>query len=210
MKNIILGIVVSFIIIACSDTSGKIKIINKSQNPIYYSVQDQNIQTIEGSTEPNYNSNTEHLDIGEKFIFWGDMDKYVNIYLEGETFLMHDYTESEYTTTTKIRIDDGFTRKLYIEPNHAGFKIINNLNQPITEIWRSQQDGFDLTSTNYLDSVSVIESGEEFFKQIPYSLEDEEIYHGFKFVTPNETYNYDYSNPSYNLLKDEQEIFVLE
>ncbi|MBN1327352.1 MAG: hypothetical protein JW996_05320, partial [Candidatus Cloacimonetes bacterium] len=79
------------LLLGCS-TEGKIKIINRTQHNLYFSVKGEDY-ILEGATpemlaEGQGNSRTISIDTGNKFLFTEPDSKKVKVDIEGETFAL--------------------------------------------------------------------------------------------------------------------------
>ena len=85
---------------------------------------------MEGSEniDPTY---TVNINTGSQFLFWGDGKTKVDMFMEGETFMMQDSNpdgtpSGYYYTETTLTVKSNETLKIYCDPTHAGVKLINN------------------------------------------------------------------------------------
>ena len=127
MKKLIIPILVIIILAGCS-TEGDIKIINRTNHNLYFSIKG-NDYMLEGSetSDPNM---TISVDTGKQVLFYSEDYVNVDLYLEGETFMMQDAINGipieEYFTETTLQVIPKETLKVYCDPTHAGVKLINN------------------------------------------------------------------------------------
>jgi len=165
MKKLILGLLFLAILAGCS-TEGKIKVTNRTKNNLYLNVKG-NDYTIPGATEEMINddkgtSKTVSFDTGKKFLMFAPDETDIDLYLVGETFLMHDND-----TLTTVQVEPNETYRVYADPTHAGVKLINNSELDITELKSTQIfDPDDETENDTRILSTNIPAGTEFFKQL--------------------------------------------
>jgi hypothetical protein len=128
MKKIFLFILPIIILAGCS-TEGDIKIINRTDHYLYFTIEG-NDYILEGSPDSDP-SKSITVDTGSQFLFLGDGTTEVDMTLEGETFMMQlanpdGFPSGEYYTETTLNVPANETLKIYCEPTHAGVKLINN------------------------------------------------------------------------------------
>ena len=127
MKKFLAPILLIIILAGCS-TEGDIKIINRTNHNLYFSIKG-NDYMLEGSetSDPNM---TISVDTGKQFLFYIENYVDVDLYMEGETFMMQDAINGipieEYFTETTLQVIPKETLKVYCDPTHAGVKLINN------------------------------------------------------------------------------------
>ena len=121
--------ILSIIILAGCSSEGDIKIINRTNHYLYFTIEGSDY-ILAGSpdTDP---SKTITIDTGSQFLFLGNETIKVDMSLEGETFMMqwanNDGSPSgDYYTETTLNVPANEVLKIYCEPTHAGVKLINN------------------------------------------------------------------------------------
>jgi len=136
MKKFLVLTLLIIIIAGCS-SEGDIKMINRTDHSLYFTIKG-NDYILEGS-ENSDTKMTVSVDTGEKFLFYNEGIIEVDMYLEGETFMMQYATIGgqpigEYFTETTLQVKPSETLKVYCDPTHAGVKLINNSNQNIIDL----------------------------------------------------------------------------
>jgi hypothetical protein len=134
MKKLFVPVLMMIIIVGCS-TEGDIKLINRTDHSLYFTIKG-NDYILEGS-ETNDPSKTVSVDTGKKFIFYDEGAVKVDMHLEGETFMMQDATVGGqpigvYFTETTLQVNPSETLKIYCDPTHAGAKLVNNSTEDVT------------------------------------------------------------------------------
>lgn len=127
MKKLIIPILLIIILAGCS-TEGDIKIINRTDHSLYFTIKG-NDYILEGS-ETSDPDMTISVNTGKQFLFYGGDYMEIDLRLEGETFMMQDAINGipieEYFTETTLQVKPKETLKIYCDPTHAGVKLINN------------------------------------------------------------------------------------
>jgi len=135
MKKLIIPILLIIILAGCS-TEGDIKIINRTDHCLYFTIKG-NDYTLEGSetSDPNM---TISVDTGKRFLLYGEDYVEIDLHLEGETFMMQDAINGipieEYFTETTLQVRPNETLKIYCDPTHAGVKLINNFAADVIDL----------------------------------------------------------------------------
>ena len=135
MKKVLFPFALLIIIIAGCSTEGDIKIINRTDHRLYFTIKG-NDYVLEGS-ETSDPSKTVSVRTGKEFIFYSKDHVEVDLHLEGETFMMQDATingqpTGVYFTETTLQVKPKETLKVYCDPTHAGVKLINNFTEEVT------------------------------------------------------------------------------
>ena len=181
MKKVILIIIPILILLGCS-TEGDLKIINKTNHNIYFTVKG-NDYILEGATDTTYPDTTITLDSGKKFLFFEGDGKRVNLLLEGETFMMQHADNSgvgtgEFVTETEVTIKPDETTKIYTWPaTHASVKVINNSGKDIIDFF--YYTSYDPTLVFMTDDIP---DGETYYSRLDYTTNQNWFYYEFKIV----------------------------
>lgn len=123
MKKIVILSMFTLLLIACSG-EGKLKIINRTSNHIFFSVDNQDY-VINGSENLSKPENISiKLDAGSDFPDAPQKTYFLEI--EGETFAIYDYNQQVDVKGTEITIEADKTTSVYCDPNYACLRI-NNL-----------------------------------------------------------------------------------
>lgn len=185
MKFFLIITFILMILFGCS-TEAEINIINRTNNNLYVGI-DNELYTLEGSVISNPNISFT-IDTGKKYPF---MDETTNVemYLEGETFMMqvadsHGYTQDDFHVTTVLQIEQGETRNIYCDPTHAGFKVYNNFDKIINSVkYYSNNDEIEHVCATNLEMDNFI------YQQLIYYMPGDTIYYTFKLEFADETEN---------------------
>ncbi len=135
------------ILIGCS-SEGDIKIINRTEHNLYFSISSNNY-ILEGSSDSNP-SETISIETGRYIpILENDQTK-VNLHLEGETFMMQEASQGTplgiFYTDTSLYLKPNETLKIYCDPTHAGVKLINNSQLVVNDFYYYTQKTDSLVS----------------------------------------------------------------
>jgi hypothetical protein len=198
MKNIILFFIISTLYIGCS-TEANIKIINRTDNNLYFGFDGDNY-ILEGSEDED-TAMEFSFDTGTKSIF-SEKIKKVNLYLEGETFLMqlsdpYGAGQGAYYTETELELKQDETRKIYCDPTHAGVKVINDFDQMIRKV-KYTANNLDTLYTVITD----LDIDEFDFYQLKYYSLGDTIWYSFQVEFNDGTIN-SYGGEGNLLEKDE-------
>ena len=109
------------ILITACESGGKIRIINRSSFPVYVSVENGSEMVIAAGGVRNY-----EVDTDTQSFLTGVVEKGVRVRLVGETFQIYNEYNHSYVDTTMVYVRAGKTLPIYIDPNRASIKIINN------------------------------------------------------------------------------------
>jgi hypothetical protein len=148
MMKLLIPFLLIIILAGCS-TEGDIKIINRTDHSLYFTIKG-NDYILEGSetSDPNM---TVSVDTGKQFLFYIEDYVEVDLHLEGETFMMQDATISGqpigiYFTETTLQVKPKETLKIYCDPTHAGVKLINNFTEDVIDLAYYTDDSDTLIS----------------------------------------------------------------
>ncbi len=179
MKKLIPLILLIIIVAGCS-TEGDIKFINRTEHPLYFTVKGDDY-ILEGSEDvDDPNTKSISIDTGSKFLFWGGDTEKVDLYLEGETFLMQEADlygnpSGLYTAETTLQVEPDETTKIYCDPTHAGVKLVNSSLSNIIEFSYSSNYGNYITIND-----DDIPPGESFWARLNPSSPDNTIFYSFR------------------------------
>lgn len=176
MKKALFPLLLIIIIAGCS-TEGDIKIINRTNHSLYFTIKG-NDYTLEGS-ETSDPDMTISVGTGKQFLFYSEDYVEVDIHLEGETFMMQDAINGipieEYFTETTLQVIPKETLKVYCDPTHAGVKLINNYTENVINLAYFTDDSDIL--------ISIIEQpiivGDSAWSRLTATAEDDSISYSF-------------------------------
>ena len=130
---LILGLAAILLMLSACESGGKLQVFNRCSYPAYIKV-----ENIEQKTIPAGESVSINIDTDTQNIFTGEVKKKLPIWLVGETFSIFDEYQNAYLDSTWIEVKAGKTYSIYLNPNRASVKVINNSDQIISwaEIWQ--------------------------------------------------------------------------
>ncbi len=190
MKKLILGLLLLVVLAGCS-TEGKIKVINRTKNNLYFSLKGDDY-TIPGATEEMINddkgtSKTVSFDTGTKFLMFAPDDTEIELYLEGETFLMNSGE-----TLTTVEVEPNETYRVYADPTHACVIVKNSSGLDIIELKSTQifsETNPDVNDTRIL--TNNIPTGTEYYKQLVFVADnaptDDRFFYQFEVTFTDST-----------------------
>lgn len=207
MKKIFLFILPIIILAGCS-TEGDIKIINRTDHYLYFTIKGSNY-ILEGSPDSDP-SKTITVDTGNQFLFLGDDATKVDMTLEGETFMMQlanlDGSPSgEYYTETTLNVPANEVLKLYCEPTHAGVKLVNNSEVNVIDFSYYTDDSDSLVA---LIDYPIL-SGDSIWSRLKATTAYDSVIYSFVIEYQNGWFDTSYVNYD-NLIVDEQLRIELE
>ena len=202
MKKVLFPFILLIIIITGCSTEGDIKIINRTNHNLYFTIKG-NDYTLEGSetSDPNM---TVSVSTGKQFLFYIEDYVEVDLHLEGETFMMQDATISGqpigiYFTETTLQVKPKETLKVYCDPTHAGVKLINNFAIDVVNFAYYTDDS--ATPISIIDSPIV--TGDSVWSRLTATTANDLITYSFIIEFENGFIDSSFMNVD-NLIVDEQ------
>lgn len=130
---LILGLAAMLLMLSACESGGKLQVFNHCSYPAYIKVENMEQKTIPAGESVSFN-----IDTDTQNIFTGEVKKKLPIWLVGETFSIFDEYQNAYLDSTWIEVKAGKTYSIYLNPNRASVKVINNSDQIISwaEIWQ--------------------------------------------------------------------------
>ena len=175
---IIPGLAVILLLFSACASGGKLQIFNHCSYPAYIRVENMDQKTIPAGESASYN-----IDTDTQNIFTGEVKKKLKIWMVGETYSIFDEGQNIYTDSTWIEVKAGKTYSIYLNPNRASVKIVNNSLQIITqaEIWQHSPLTYYQVGIMYniLPGESRflrVDYGTDYYYQVELYLQDESHY----------------------------------
>ncbi len=146
-----------FLLAAC-ESGGDFNIVNRCSYPVYTKVDQSPMVTI-----PAGESHVFQIDTDTQNFLTGEVKRRVPVYIVGETFSLQDTEENVFTDSTRVTIRAGKTTNAYLSPNRASIKIVNNLDETISEveIWEIKYN-----SQRLIITLSEIFAGESVWRRV--------------------------------------------
>ncbi len=153
-----LALAVLMLLTAACEKDGAIKIHNRTSHNVYVSALGSSY-TVGGDSTLSLEVST-----GTSSIFEPDVGKWVELVLKGETYQIWDDYESAFVDSTSVWVEAGKTTSVYLDPNRACIKVINQSTQWIKKIIIRRST----VSTAYTSSYDVyLAPGEQWFMPQP-------------------------------------------
>lgn len=162
-------IAVMLLILSACESGGNLKMINRTSFPVYTSVDSDSVVTIEAGEDHIFK-----IDTDTQTFLTGEVKRNVPVWLVGHTFSLQDRETNEFVDETVVTIKAGKTLNVYLDPNRASIKIVNNSEHKVTlaEIWEIKP-----TSQTRVGVMEDIMPGESQWKRVNH-------------VTPQNTFSY--------------------
>lgn len=162
-------IAVMLLILSACESGGNLKMINRTSFPVYTSVDSDSVVTIEAGEDHIFK-----IDTDTQTFLTGEVKRNVPVWLVGHTFSLQDRETNEFVDETVVTIKAGKTLNVYLDPNRASIKIVNNSEHIVTlaEIWEIKP-----TSQTRVGVMEDIMPGESQWKRVNH-------------VTPQNTFSY--------------------
>lgn len=202
MKPVLLPLLLVIIFMAggCKD-GASIRVVNRSDHNLYVQVENGSEVVIPGQGEHNWDIDTDT----ESFLS-GHVEKDVTVRIVGETYHIFDEWEEVYTDSAQMVLRAGETRNVYINPNRASIKIVNQSSQAM--------NGAVLYRHNFVNASTVavlgeLQPGELIFKRVDYATPTTQFYY-YAIVQMADGTVYEFGGPDSVLDKDQQLLITLE
>jgi hypothetical protein len=140
---LLLAISLALLILTGCDKDGDLKIINRTDYNVYAGVSGS-LYTI-----PADSTLKLHITTGRQTPFDSNVGKYVEVFLEGETYQIWDAYEETYIPSTEVWINAGKTTNIYLDPNRASVKVVNQSGQYIKRILVQRNTTYNTTTQTY-------------------------------------------------------------
>ncbi len=208
MNKIFLFILPVIILAGCS-TEGDIKIINRTDHYLYFTIEGSDY-ILEGSPTSDP-FQTISFDTGKKFLFFGDCEEKLDMHMEGETFMMqladnYGNPVGEYYTETTLNVKADETLKIFCDPTHAGVKLVNNSQFSVYEFSYFTDDNDSLIILNDYQPVL---PGDSIWSRLKATTAYDSIIYSFVIEYENGIFDSSYVNID-DLVVDEQLRIELE
>ncbi len=175
---IIPGLAVILFLLSACESGGKLQIFNNCSYPAYIRVENMEKKTIPAGESVSYN-----IDTDTQNVFTGEVKKKLKLWLVGETYSIYDQVQNIYIDSTWIEVKAGKTYSIFLNPNRASVKIVNNSDQIITqaEIWQHSPLTYYQVGVMYniLPGESRflrVDYGTNYYYQVELYLQDESHY----------------------------------
>jgi hypothetical protein len=193
----LLPLLMMLVLSAC-DSGGKLRIVNRTQHPLYATVQidgEQQQIVLMGGQEYTFEVPTETQNM-----FTGTVEAEVPVWMVGETFQIFDEDNLSYTDSTSVYVPVGKTLSVYADPNRASIKIVNNSSQAMTSAYIIKNN-FVIDST--VGVIGELAPGDSVFRCVDYASANNNFYYKINVQMADDSI-LQFGNEETVLLKDEQ------
>jgi hypothetical protein len=164
-------LVIAFISAGC-EKDGEIRVINRTSHNLYAGIFDV-MHTI-----PADSSVTVHVSTQRKSFLDSSVGRYVEVYLEGETYQIWDDFQHSYVDSTFVWVEAGNTTRIFADPNRACVKVINNTERYIKRIIVQRNTNATSNTMTYEFEPPMAPDATWFKQQVPATAQ----YHYFYLV----------------------------
>jgi len=178
LSFLLLFLFIFVIFLTGCEKDGVLKITNRTSYPINAAIYNSP-QVIPPGSVLKKEITTER-----QSLFGGDVGKYVDLDLEGETYEIWDYDLEAYVPNTRVFVKAGQTTKVYLDPNRACIKVINQSGWNIKKVI-IQQNSNSETSTN--PYIVFLENNDVWYKQVDPATATESCFYIIQIVFENDT-----------------------
>lgn len=183
---------------AC-ESGGTFRVINKTSYPLYVTLADEEEVTIAGGSEHSFAVAT-----GNKHIFNPDVSVEVPVRMLGETYQLVD-EDNLPIDTTRVVIHAGETTNAFIDPNRAGFKVVNNSSQGVAQASLFKHNFIGVVATYELGPIA---PGKFSFLPVEYATSSNNFYYKAT-VRMDDGSTYEYGGPTNIVELDKQFLITL-
>ncbi|MEF3694955.1 MAG: hypothetical protein V3576_06360 [Candidatus Cloacimonadota bacterium] len=207
-KLIFLLAVLGTLLLTGCESGSHIHIVNRSNHPLTYKLKrDHNWITIGANSELTFS-----VDTATQSFLSGDVTEEVSLFMQGETYQIYNYNTLGYTDSTRVTVQAGKTYNIYIDPNRASVKIINNSPRNITKVDIFKHNGVTPMRLTTLENIAPgesrnyhvnhsmpVDAGAEIWIPTPATN-----FYYFAVLTDDEDNEYTYGSQDTVLYKDQQ------
>ncbi|MGC9361487.1 MAG: hypothetical protein ACP5F3_01025 [Candidatus Syntrophosphaera sp.] len=191
----------ALIFLAACQSGGEFRVINRTSFPLYVALEDADEVAIPGGEEETFSVDTEG-----QHIFNPGVEKEVGVRMIGETYQIWDDYQEAYTDSTTVKIKVGETTSAFIDPNRAGFKVVNNSSQAIVS---AQLYRHNFVASSFVADLGRIEPGEFKFLCVNYATPNNNFYYLAVLETEDEA-THAFGDDTNVIQEDEQFLITLE
>jgi len=184
------------ILLAGCDSGGKLRIINRTQHPLYATVEidgEAMPVVLQGGEEYSFEVPTD-----TQSPFTGTVEAEVPVRLQGETFQIYDEDAQAYTDSTTVYVPAGKTLSVFADPNRAGIKIVNESSQAMSSAYIIRNNFVTDTTIALLGELA---PGDSIFRCVDYATPNNNFYYKVSVQMADDSFLV-YGNEDTVLLKD--------
>jgi hypothetical protein len=166
----ILFILAAVLFMAGCEKDGDIKIVNRTSYNVYAGIFD------EMHTIPADSVLKVHVTTQRQSIFDSSVGRYVELFLEGETYQIWDAYLEQYVDSTFVWVNAGKTTSVYVSPNRACVKVVNQTIMNIKRIIVQRNTVYSTQTMTYELDPMLIPGSSWYKQQIPADTQNQYYY----------------------------------
>jgi len=190
----------ALLFLAACESGGNFRVINRTSYPVYVTLDDEAEFAIPAGTEHTFEVATAN-----QHIFNPDVSVEVPVRLVGETFQIYDEGNEVFTDTTRVVIHAGKTTSVFVDPNRASFKVVNNSSQYIIQAKLFKHNFVGVVASN---DTGPIAPGRFVYLPVEYATSSNNFYY-YATVQMEDGATYNYGNETNILAVDQQFLITL-
>ncbi len=199
--NLIFCVLVAIIFLAAGcEKGGEIRITNRTSYPLHITLYDEEY------TLPTQQTRVFEIDNETQTPFSGEIRKNVKLGLIGETYQIFDDYELTWIDSTYVQVKAGETTTIFVDPNRAGLKVINQSDFKINRILAYRVYPLNTQITIY--DVAIAPGG-TWFRPVEYATPSNMFYNVVLVILEDET-SLQYGSPQTVLEVDEQFVITVQ
>ncbi|HOH46263.1 MAG TPA: hypothetical protein PLX59_00355 [Candidatus Cloacimonadota bacterium] len=207
-KHLLLLVMLSTLFFAGCESGSHIYIKNRTNHPLSYRLSRNDPWiTLGGGGEVTFKVDTD-----TQSILTGDVLKDLSLFLVGETYQIYNYNTLSFTDSTRVTVQAGKTYKIFVDPNRASVKIINNSPKNITQAEVFRHNGISPARINVFNDIA---PGESLYYHVNHSMPIDSgadvwiptpatNFFYYVVLTDDENHEYTYGGAETILYKDQQ------
>jgi hypothetical protein len=153
-----------FFLTGC-EKDGNLRIVNRTSYPAYASVLGSSY------TIPADSSLKVHVTTGRQSLFDSSVGRYVELFLEGETYQIWDAYEEQFVPKTEVWVNAGKTTSVYMDANRACIKVINQTTANIKRIIVQRNTTMATQTITYELDPMLAPGGSWYEQQVPATVQ---------------------------------------
>lgn len=197
--NLLILPVLALLFLAACESGGNFRVVNQTTHPVYVTLGDGDEIVIPGGAEHSFDVATAN-----QHILNPDVSVEVPVRLLGETYQLLD-EDNNPTDTTRVVIHAGETTNAFIDPNRAGFKVVNNSSQGVAQATLFKHNFIGVVGTYELGPIA---PGRFSFLPVEYASGSNNFYYKATIRMEDDT-SYEYGGPTNILDVDRQFLITL-
>jgi hypothetical protein len=161
---LLLVVLATVLMLTGCEKDGAIRIINRTSHNVYAGILGQNY------TIPGDSSLKVHVTTGTQGPFDSSVGRYVELYLQGETYQIWNPDSLVFVDKTTVWVNAGNTTSAYLDPNRACVKVINQTTANIKRIIVQRNTAMATQTVTYELDPMLAPGGAWYKQQVPADL----------------------------------------